>query len=88
MADDKILSEKNLKTLITAESSHIVRRPGVGLSEIAGTLLSGLDVLSNVDEVGFNDFLKKFEHRVLEQLQVINTNSSIIDTTGNCGISA
>ncbi len=54
MADDKFLSEDNLKRIITADNSHVLRRPGVGLSETAASIQAGVDVLYNMKDVGFD----------------------------------
>lgn len=51
MSDTNFLSLKNLrKSVISSESSHVLRRPGVGISEAAASILHGLAVLDEIHE--------------------------------------
>ena len=38
MRDDVFLEHDNFLQYITADTSHLLRRPGVGVSEVAGSL--------------------------------------------------
>ena len=50
IADDVFLGEKNLKRReLTAECSHVLRRPGVGVSEVASSVIGGVDVLKSLE---------------------------------------
>ena len=60
MADDVFLGPKNLKALLTPDVSHLLRRPGVGLSEIAGSVQAGIDVLGQLENAGFADIRDLF----------------------------
>ena len=41
IADDAFLRQKHLKRVLSTENTHLLRRPGVGLSEAAGSLQAG-----------------------------------------------
>ena len=46
-----------MKELMTADTSHVLRRPGIGLFEFAGSLSSAIDMLSaNADHCGWKHF--------------------------------
>ena len=45
-ADDEILSKAYLKAhVLTTETTHLLRRPGVGISEHAASVCAGAEVL-------------------------------------------
>lgn len=46
--DFAFLGGKCMKALLTRDNHHLLRRPGVGLSEAAGSLQAGADVLQNL----------------------------------------
>ena len=51
MADDAFLSQKNLKRVLSTENTHLLRRPGVGLSEAAGSLQAGAATLAAMPDL-------------------------------------
>ena len=51
LSDDVFLGPKNLKKLLTPDSTHLLRRPGVGVSEAVGSVQAGLDVLGALADV-------------------------------------
>ena len=63
--------------MLNVDSCHLLRRPGFGLSEVAGCISSGLAVLESGDikEAGFDLFkdLLQGDHQFVEALQIINT---------------
>lgn len=61
ISDQKFLAKESLKEAMTAESSHLVRRPGVGLSETMGSVSVGLEVLDASKEVDFDGLRKLFK---------------------------
>ena len=65
ISDQKYLSEENLRQITTSDSSHLLRRPGVGLSECVASWSAGLDVLrqmcSDSDSVGMAELLALFD---------------------------
>ncbi len=53
--DTDQVSKAHLKSqLLTNESSHLLRRPGIGVSEHAATVTAGIDILQN--KTDFTDF--------------------------------
>ena len=76
VADDVFLGRKNLKKLLSPDTSHLLRRPGVGVSEIAGSVQAGLDVLQNFDDAGFLDLRAMFDaggEELAQAWKTINT---------------
>eukprot|EP00435_Cladocopium_sp_Y103_P025548 s4273_g6.t1 len=72
--DVSFLGTKNLKKVLSAHNSHLLRRPGIGLSEAAGSVQAGADVLGNIDAVNFAEVGAALEQKeVKEALQVLNT---------------
>ena len=65
MTDQKFLERENLKQVLDADSSHLVRRPGTGISECAASVTAGLEILQKIkddpEEVGFNELLEIFD---------------------------
>lgn len=51
--DVSFLSQNFLKRTLGKNNSHLVRRPGVGLSEAAGSVQSGTEVLQNFEQLDF-----------------------------------
>lgn len=51
MDDFTFLSRKHLRRALSAENHHLLRRPGVGLSEAAGTISAGADVLASIEGI-------------------------------------
>ena len=79
MADDAYLAQKNLKRLLSADNSHLLRRPGVGLSEAAGSLQAGAAALAaaaDLDLRPLRDVLNKSS--VQAALAVLNTTDTSV----------
>ena len=51
MNDFAFLAARNLKKLVTNQNHHLLRRPGVGISEAAGTLQAGANTLENFKDL-------------------------------------
>ena len=81
--DFAFLSEKNLQRVVTADNCHLLRRPGVGLSEAASSLQAGIEVLDSLDQVGLQGLHVLLQQRELvEALQVLNmTDTSVEERT-------
>jgi len=80
MPDNKFLSRSTLLKSITTENSHLVRRPGTGISEVAGSVKSGAAVLAHMtahpEDVGFPALLKMFrEEGVQEAMEALDRSS-------------
>ena len=74
MDDITFLSGKQLKKVLGPQNHHLLRRPGVGLSEAAGSIQSGADVASNISGVDFGGLASKLcDAEVASALQVLNT---------------
>ena len=74
MDDITFLSGKQLKKMLGPQNHHLLRRPGVGLSEAAGSIQSGADVASNISGVDFGGLASKLcDAEVASALQVLNT---------------
>ena len=74
MADDAFLSQKNLKRVLSTENTHLLRRPGVGLCEAAGSLQAGAATLAAMPDLDLQlleTVLNKAE--VKEALAMVNT---------------
>ena len=50
MSDDKFLSEENMVAMMTPNNSHLLRRPGTGLSEVSASLCSAIEMLTHLKE--------------------------------------
>ena len=48
MSDDKLLSAEVLKDHMTADTTHLIRRPGTGISEACGSIESALEMLKRL----------------------------------------
>ncbi len=75
-SDDHFLESKNLKTLVTNESSHMVRRPGVGTSEVSGTIVAGMEMLKALLDTDQEELLKLLggtDGEIYKAFQVLNT---------------
>ena len=72
LSDDVFLGPKNLKKLLTPDSTHLLRRPGVGVSEAVGSVQAGLDVLGALADVELEELAAIFKddnlHTALAQL--------------------
>ena len=78
--DFAFLSEKNLQRVVTADNCHLLRRPGVGLSEAASSLQAGIEVLDSLDQVGLQGLHVLLQQRELvEALQVLNTTDRSVE---------
>ena len=72
--DFTYLSTKELKKRPTSDDHHLLRRPGVGLSEAAGAIQAGSDVLGNLKQLGFGGLEKiLLDPAVVEALHTLNT---------------
>ena len=74
MADDAFSSQRSLKRMLSTENTRLLRRPGVGLSEAAGSLQAGAATLAAVSELDLSaleQVLNKKE--VKEALAMLNT---------------
>ena len=83
LSDTAYLGRKRFPACVTAENSHLVRQPGIGLSTAAGTLLHGQEVLERVQSdphsLGFGGMAKLFsDHQELlsRVLSKLNTKAS------------
>ena len=76
-SDKTIVGKDYVKKCLNVDSCHLLRRPGVGLSEAAGSISSGVAVLESGDikEAGFDLFkdLMHGDHQFVEALKIINT---------------
>ena len=72
LSDDVFLGPKNLKKLLTPDSTHLLRRPGVGVSEAVGSVQAGLDVLGALADVELEELASILQddnlHAALAQL--------------------
>ena len=79
VGDDVFLSDKSLKKALTTENSHLLRRPGVGVSEIAGSVLAGVEVLDNLPAAGLGDLGELLHADLAAALQKLNTEGERVD---------
>lgn len=78
--DFAFLSHKNLRHLLSADNCHLLRRPGVGLSEAASSLQSGIGVLGALDQVGLEELhLLLAQPELQEALAVLNTTDTSVE---------
>ena len=76
MRDDVYLEHDNFQKLINAESSHLIRRPGVGVSELAGSLTALVEMLSLLQEAKFDallDLFRPMDSDVMKAIDNLNT---------------
>ena len=72
--DFAFLGSKCMKALLTRDNHHLLRRPGVGLSEAAGSLQAGADVLKNLMDLDITVLQTVLgEEEVAKALRVLNT---------------
>jgi len=75
--DADVLAFDNFAALLSTDNSHLLRRPGVGLSEVAASIRHGVEVLqimnADIASVGIPATLDALEPSVLEALGVIDT---------------
>lgn len=72
--DFAFLSRKNLKQMLGPQNTHLLRRPGVGLSEAAGTLQAGAGVLRSLDGLNLAKLADALASpEVATALQALNT---------------
>ena len=77
LADDVFLGSRNLKKLLTPDSSHLLRRPGVGVSEAAGSVQAGVDVLKQLVDVELEELASFFQDPGLQAaLSQLNTHDA------------
>jgi hypothetical protein len=82
LADRAFVSKDNLRECLTVDNSHLVRRPGVGLSECAGSLRAGAAVLDAwADEpstLGFEALREVLQTRAVQDaLRVLDTSDKL-----------
>ena len=77
--DVSFLSPKHLKETLGPHNSHLVRRPGVGLSEAAGSVQAGADVLQNLEAVNFAEVAEALGNQ--EVAEVLNTLDASVEHT-------
>ena len=83
MNDDAYLGPSNMQQMMTADSTHVLRRPGIGLSEFAGYLTSALDMLCAIqdhgDDIGLQELtsMLRSSDTILEALQYLNNNNEV-----------
>jgi hypothetical protein len=75
--DAEILSFENFSSVLSTGNSHLLRRPGVGLSELAGSMRHGMEVLEAVldtekDPVGLFAWKEVMQQPLLEALKVVD----------------
>ncbi|CAK9073573.1 unnamed protein product [Durusdinium trenchii] len=76
--DFTFLSKKHLRRTLSAENHHLLRRPGVGLSEAAGSIAAGADVLAKMDKVAWEK-LATVLGGLRGELQALNTLDASVD---------
>ena len=59
-SDQTYLAPKSMRLLMTSDSTHLIRRPGVGISEVVGTIKAGVEVMRQIDAVGMDKLLTIF----------------------------
>ena len=80
--DVSFLSPKHLKEMLGPHNSHLVRRPGIGLSETAGSVQAGADVLQNRAALDFVAVAQALEKKdVADALQALNTLDPSVEHT-------
>ena len=80
MNDFNFLAHKNLKKLVTPQNHHLLRRPGVGISEAAGTLKVGTDMLGQMENLDIEPLTAALgKDAVQEALQVLNTMDATVE---------
>ena len=80
--DVSFLSPKHLKETLGPRNSHLVRRPRIGLSETAGSIQAGADVLQNRTALDFAAVAQALEKKeVAEALQALNTLDPSVEHT-------
>ena len=67
MKDDTFLSKDNFTKMVNAETSHLVRRPGVGISEASASIRALFDVLANMPIASITQL-----HSISSETQEIN----------------
>ena len=81
--DAEILDYKNFSEALSTNNCHLLRRPGVGLSELAGSLRHGIEVLQLLKEdanaTGFTDVLDAVGGSVLAALGTIDQKGPEVD---------
>ena len=74
--DAEILDYKNFSETLSTNNCHLLRRPGVGLSELAGSLRHGVEILellkNDADATGFTSVLDAIDESVLAALGTID----------------
>jgi hypothetical protein len=74
--DAEILDFKNFSETLATNNCHLLRRPGIGLSELAGSLRHGIDVFrllkDDADATGFAALLDAVDESVLGALDTID----------------
>ena len=74
--DTEILDFANFAATLSTGNCHLLRRPGVGLSEFAGTLSHGMEVLNlmnnNLQSLGFPALDAAVSDKIMEALQCLN----------------
>ena len=89
MNDFAYLSQKNLQQIVTPENHHLLRRPGVGLSEAAGTLQAGSSILKNFEKLNMDSLRDALgTDGVQGALQVLNTLDTSAETKQETAIEA
>jgi hypothetical protein len=88
LADRAFVSKDNLRECLTVDNSHLVRRPGVGLSECAGSLRAGSAVLDAwADEpstLGFETLREVLQTRAVQDaLRVLDTSDKLPRSVDN-----
>ena len=69
-----------MMNLLTRDNHHLLRRPGVGLSEAAGSLHAGADVLQNLMNLDISSLQKVLgDEEVVKALQLLNTLDSSVE---------
>ena len=76
--DASFLGHKNLKKMLGPENHHLVRRPGVGLSEAAGSIAAGAAVAESLNTIDW-EALKTALGSITAELQVINTLDATVE---------
>ena len=72
--DFTYLSSKELKKRLTSDDHHLLRRPGVGLSEAASAIQAGSDILKNLKQLDLEGLERILsDNSIVEALRVLNT---------------
>ena len=89
MNDFAYLAQKHLQQLVSSENHHLLRRPGIGLSEAAGTLQAGSSILQNFGKLSLDSLRDALgTDGVQAALQILNTLDTTAETKRESAVEA